>query len=191
MEFKLLSKGAYSELPISLPEAKSQLQIADTDNDTLISAIITRATETAETFTGLALGKRTYTFTIDSLIDADKSELPVYPVCGNTMHVHLTAYYNDSTNTDISTLASLNLLNINKLGTVTSWGIDTTKTLDYIKLEYDAGLGVNVASDIKAAILMLVSEFYENREATSGFSKNELPWGVRTLLGAHANWQVG
>ncbi|MDV5292924.1 head-tail connector protein [Klebsiella michiganensis] len=45
--------------------------------------------------------------------------------------------------------------------------------------------GLVIEDDIKLALMLLVSHWYENREPVSGDSVNTIPFGVKAILEQH------
>lgn len=64
MALKLIT--AATTLAVSLVEAKAHLRVTDATDDTLITALITTATETAEQITGRAIMPQTWELTLDT-----------------------------------------------------------------------------------------------------------------------------
>ena len=64
--------------PVSLEEAKAQLRVMHTSEDTLISRLISAATRHIERIVDLSLTTRTYRLTLDAF--SDYIELPRGPV---------------------------------------------------------------------------------------------------------------
>ena len=63
MSLKLVT--AASTYPVTLAEAKLHLRVDSTDEDTLITALITAATEMCEQKTGRAIMQQTWDVTLD------------------------------------------------------------------------------------------------------------------------------
>ena len=68
MALKLIT--ASTALAVTLAEAKAHLRVDSSDEDTLITAMITSATETAEQITGRAIMPQTWELTLDAFPDA-------------------------------------------------------------------------------------------------------------------------
>lgn len=61
---------------------------------------------------------------------------------------------------------------------------DTLCRSDAVQIEFTCGTTA-IDGDIIGAILLLCGHFYENREAVTGLSISELPFGVCSLLSPH------
>lgn len=68
MALKLIT--AATALAVSLVEAKEHLRVTESTEDTLITAMITAATEVAEQITGRAIMPQTWELTLDAFPDA-------------------------------------------------------------------------------------------------------------------------
>jgi uncharacterized phiE125 gp8 family phage protein len=79
MALKLIT--AATALAVSLAEAKEHLRVTESTDDTLITSMITAATETAEQHTGRAIMPQTWELTLDSFPEAfELTRLPVASV---------------------------------------------------------------------------------------------------------------
>lgn len=169
--------------PLSLTEAKLYLKVDHTDDDTLITALIKAARETAEAYTN-----RSFITTVwDEFLDdwADVIYLYGTPVVSIT-HVK---YYN--TAGTLTTLAStVYLLDIGSeparvsLASGQDWP-DTDERLGGINIRYSSGYGAassSVPETIRTAMLLLIAHLYENRQDVVTGTINQLPLGSQYLL---------
>jgi len=171
MALKLIT--AATALAVSLDEAKEHLRVTSIDEDALITAMITGATETAEQLTGRAIMPQTWELTLDSFPDAlEITRVPAASITSLT-------YYDEAG--VLQTLASnLYVLdNANDFGLAyvvpayaESWPT-TREQINAVKLRYTAGYAdaASVPESIKAWIKLTVSSQYENREAEAYSSR--------------------
>ena len=190
MALKLIT--APSTLAVSLIEAKAHLRVDSSDEDTLITALITAATETAEQITGRAIMPQTWEMTTDNFPDNEflLTRIPALSVTsleyvneeGMTVALDSDLYHLD--NSDDFGFAKV----------TPSYGlsfptIDNTLVLDWVDyfaspytpryppgfttLRYVAGYAnaAAVPESIKSWIKLTVSSMYENREAEAYSSR--------------------
>ena len=168
--------------PVSLAEAKAHCRIYGTEEDGLLAGYIMAARTHAETYLDRALATQTLQFTIDGGWPCDRITLPRPPLQSVT-----SITYSD-TNGATQTLAADQY----RVDTTAHQGVieraygvtwpavrDQART---IVVTYVAGY-TQIPEPIRAAVLLLVGHFYENREAVIvGQSPSELPMGVESLL---------
>lgn len=181
-------KTAPTVEPVTLTEAKLHLRVDTdcTDEDTLITALITAAREAAENYTGLALINQTWEYTCDEFPDDDLALRPA-PLSSITSITYV------DTGGTTQTLSGVTVY------TADTYTIPGAATLRYgqtwpavrdinnsITVTYVAGFGAaatNVPGPIKAAILLLIGHLFEHRESVIiGTISSELPQGVEYLL---------
>ena len=172
MALKLIT--AASALAVTLVEAKAHLRVDTSDDDTLITAMITAATEAAEQATGRAIMPQTWELTLDAFPAA--LELTRVPVDSIT-----SVAYVDLDGTD-QTLSALlySLDNADDFGPAyvvpaydTEWP-DTRDQINAVKVRYVAGYAnaAAVPESIKSWIKLQVGAMYESREIeTIGMGK--------------------
>lgn len=185
MGYKL--KTAPTVEPITLAEAKLHLKLdSDTTDDTLITALIIAAREAAENFTGRALINQTWELTMDTFPEDDIELLPA-PLSSITSIIYKDQ---DGVNTTLSSSTAYEADTYSIPGKAClkfgqSWpaarDIQNSVTVTFV-----AGYGAAssaVPGPIKAAILLLIGNLYENRESVEiGQTPIELPHGVQFLL---------
>lgn len=166
--------------PVTLAEAKAQCRVDGTDEDALINGLIAAATAHVEERTGRTLIDRVYLVTFDAF--SDRMVLPVGPVmtvdgvdyidAGGVERVLSSAtYIVDSTNEP----------NAIYLAPGKSWP-DTQDRKNAVMVEVTCGYDA-VPAAIKQAILLLIGDWYRNRESTViGQTPTELPNAVHALL---------
>lgn len=172
MALKLIT--AATALAVTLVEAKAHLRVDTSDDDTLITAMITAATEAAEQATGRAIMAQTWELTLDAFPAAlELTRVPVDSITSVT--------YVDLDGTD-QTLSALlySLDNADDFGpayVVPAYGTEWPETRDEInavQVRYAAGYAdaAAVPESIKSWIKLQVGAMYENRESeTVGVGK--------------------
>lgn len=162
MALKLIT--AASTYPVTLAEAKLHLRVDTTDEDALITALITSATETVEQKLGRALMAQTWELTLDAFPDA--FELTRVPVQSIT-----SVKYYDASGVQ-QTLAS-NLYTLDNADdhgyayVVPAYGTTWPETRDQVNavsVRYVANY-TTVPEPIKSWILIAIATMYENRLA--------------------------
>ncbi len=184
MGYKL--KTAPSLEPVALAEAKLHLKIdSDTTDDNLITALIVAAREQAEKYTGRALVEQVWEYYIDEFED-DEIELLHPPLMSITSITYIDP---DNVTQTLSTSIYDADLHSEPGQIYLKYGKSWPSVLDIensIKITYKAGYGATAASvpaSIKAAILLLIGDLYENRQETIvGASVAKLPNGIQYLL---------
>jgi uncharacterized phiE125 gp8 family phage protein len=171
--------------PVSRIEAKAHLRVDHTADDTLIDALISAATQSAENTTQRALLTQTLEMRLDAW-PASRVWLPrphaativsvKYTPYGGTEQTLASAAYALRTGTDPGQLIFDRLLLPG----------DALATLAApIAIRYTAGYGLAAAvpAAIKQAMLLMIGHWYANREAVSiGNVTNEVPMAAQYLL---------
>jgi uncharacterized phiE125 gp8 family phage protein len=174
---------AATALAVSLIEAKEHLRVTASDDDDLINALITAATETAEQMTGRAIMPQTWELALDAFPDA--FELTRLPVASVT-----SLKYTNSAGV-LTTLAAeaytLNAADDFGPATVspayaTSWPTARAQA-NAVALRFVAGYptAADVPEAIKAWIKLQVGAMYENRESEATSQTHALGFADRLL----------
>jgi uncharacterized phiE125 gp8 family phage protein len=189
MALKLIT--AASALAVSLAEAKLHLRVDVAEEDALITAFITSATEAAEQITGRALMPQTWELTLDAFPDA--LELTRVPVASVT-----SLKYYDSTGvqqTLSNTLYTLDSADDAGFAYVVpvyagSWP-STRDQINAVALRYVAGYAdaASVPESIKAWIKLMVGAMYESRQLEGTKQTYSLGFADR-LLDRFKVWQL-
>ncbi|HNW09988.1 MAG TPA: head-tail connector protein [Candidatus Rifleibacterium sp.] len=184
LKYKITTQPAAE--PVTLAEAKVHLRIIDdTEQDSLIEALIGVAREYAENVTGRALITRTVTAVCDAFPVGDSIELPVGPLVDVTSVNYTdtdatTTAFADYTADDYSQPPRI------VLNDSASWPSANLAPVNPISIVYRAGFGssgADVPKTIRQAILLLVGHWFENREAAiTGAETFSVPFAAETLL---------
>lgn len=165
MALKLIT--AATGLAVTLAEAKAHCRVDTSDDDALITAMITAATEVAEQMTSRAIMPQTWELTLDAFPSA--FELCRVPVASIT-----SLTYTDTTGVDqVMSGGAYSLDNYDDFGPTyvvpaydTEWP-DTRDQINAVKVRFVAGYAnaAAVPEPIKSWIKLQVGAMYENRES--------------------------
>lgn len=149
---------------IDLAAAKNHLKIDFTDDDTIIPGFIDSAIEEAENFTGTNIKAAKYTIKFNGWIQ--NMELKLSPV----QSIESIKYYDDNDTIQILDAADYQLLQMDKLTTVINYHDaddlpDVYEKAAAIEIKLTTGYAEGKTPfSIKAAILLILGDLYENRE---------------------------
>jgi len=185
--------------PVTLAEVKKHLRLATTDaeataytsEDDLLNRLITVARTQAEQETGRAFITQTKTYYLDAWPDEPFIRLP-YP----TLQSAAVTYRLEDDTTYANTLSTVDTDIVSEPGRVVlqpneSWPSGTLYTDRPIKIVYVCGYGLaaDVPEGIKSAILLKISDLYENRgEVVLGISVSKISDAVDSLLRQYRVW---
>jgi uncharacterized phiE125 gp8 family phage protein len=197
-------KTAPASNPITLPEAKNQLnvELAFIDDDGIIGLQTKAATNYLQNRTGKQFMQATWNLVLDSWrYDCNLIlELPIAPL----VKVISVKYY-DIANV-LQTLAGTEyrINNYNEPGGIHLFGnLPSTYTRpDAVIVEYVAGFGADgdndatqqaaVPEELKTAIKLLLTDFYEFRgENVQGASMSQVAKGIDMLISEHKVYTKG
>lgn len=171
--------AAPSTQAVDLTTAKAHLRVSGSSEDTVIDAYRLAAIKHVENYTGLALAAQTVAFETSSW--SDLAHLPIAPVTS------LTISYRDAAGS-AQTLDSA-VYAVSGIGTLTpSVSLapnrnfpDTASRADAITASIVCGYS-SAPAPIQAAILLLIGDWYANREDSQDRSLMAMPNGVAALL---------
>jgi len=175
--------------PVSLSEAKVHCRVDTDTDDAYISALIVAARGYCETYMDETLVDTQYVMRLDAFPPA--IELPPPPMSQTPARTAVSVVYtaSDAGNTATLSTSEYRIDRDSKPGTLRplyggSW---PSHLLDYgsVTVTWWAGRGVDggsVPQRVKAAILMLVGQWYERRMAADAANLSEMPFGVKALL---------
>jgi len=178
--------------PVSLTEAKAHLRVDDSDSDTLISLYISAARQDCEEWTARAFVTQTWELVLDEF-PTDEILIPRPPLQSIT-----SIKYDDGDGVE-QTLATTEYTvdTASEPGWVvpvtTGWPTSTFEGINSVRIRYVAGyistdspadLTEHVPFAIKAALLLQIGRYYQNREdVVVGVNAVKLPIGtVENLL---------
>jgi uncharacterized phiE125 gp8 family phage protein len=166
---------------VTLTEAKAQLVVDYSTDDTFIGTLIKVAREYCENFTWRALAPQTLELILD---DFPSSEilLPRPPLTSVTSII-----YKSAANVETTMSASQYIVDADRTpGRIvppyaSTFPSFTPYPTSAVRVRYVAGYTTAPAS-IKQAMLLLIGHLYENREATTETNLKEVPLSIRSLL---------
>lgn len=144
--------------PVSLAEAKAHLRVTQNADDALIGSLIKAAREVVEANTGWALAAAGYRWVTDLLPPV---ELPLWPV-GVTGVSYLDSANARTVTTDYVFDADRGVLTLSGTG----WRA--------LNVEFTTA-PLPIPAALKAAILLIVGELYEQTEASAEKAATEVP----------------
>jgi uncharacterized phiE125 gp8 family phage protein len=177
--------AAPTAVPLTIAEAKAHLRVDHSDEDVLISSLIDAAVAHLDGYSGI-LGRAliTQTWTASFPTFAERLDIPLAPVQSATIQ------YYDSTNAQQTLSTSVYAVLSDGLGPYISlkynqqWPQTYTRD-DAVTITFVAGYGAatSIPPAIRAAMLLLISHWYDNRSAVSIVgAASELPLAVSALL---------
>lgn len=182
---------APDEEPVATAEAKLHLRVDHTADDALIEQLVTAARQRVENVTWRSLVTQTLELTLDAWPRCGHIDVPRPPLQSVT-----SITYTDAAGTE--TVWPSALYQVVTQGTPArivpaygeSWPTAASGSLraaNGIAVRYVAGYGdaAAVPALLKAAILLLVGHWYENREAVivgAGLTATPLPMAVESIL---------
>jgi uncharacterized phiE125 gp8 family phage protein len=186
--------------PVSLDEAMQQCRVTNTDEQVLIARYILAARQHAETYTRRALVTQTWRQTFDYYWPSQYSRDSSWAYGGKRYRIELakpplisvtSLTYYDTTGV-VQTLDPTQyvtgLLDSGVSAIEPVYGVlwpTVQRRLEAISVTFTAGYGDDVSTlpeQVPLAILMMVSDFYDNRGSAMATEQYEMPLGVCELL---------
>lgn len=179
------------ETPVSLTEVKAHCRVDGTDSDPVLKALLEAAVDHLDGYTGI-LGRALVTQTWrQDFASFDCLRLVVGPVDSIT---NITYFDADNASQTLST--DVFALRKNEIGAYVDLKADQDwpgvyARPDAVSVTYVSGSEASDApAAIKAAIMLLVSHWNENREAVSENAMTELPMAVNALIAPYRVWNI-
>lgn len=171
--------------PVTLTEAKAHCRVDDSNSDTFLTGLISAARQHVEQYTGLALVEQTIALQCSEWCDLDA--IPVAPLSAATSLKYLDTTATEQTvdSGDYVLIGADTLAPAIGRGYGVYWPAAYCRA-DAIRIVVTAGYDT-VPAPIKAAMLLLIGHWFENREAVADGQFGELPHTVSALL---ANYRV-
>lgn len=184
----LTQTSAPAAEPITTAEAKKQLNVSHSDDDTYIDTLIAGARRWAETFTSRAFVTQTWEWRLDAFPGgAWPFRVPYPPLASVTSIEYLDVdgasqtLSTDVYETDGNSQPGRIALKYNQ-----SWpSVRGGNVIDVVTVTFVAGYGdlTTVPDEIKHALKLLVGHWYVNREdVVLGMTPTSIPHGVEALL---------
>ncbi len=185
--------------PVTLVEAKAHLRVDSSDEDSLITAWITAARQYIEDRTWRQLCTATYTLKLDTF--------PNYGSCAKSGWMFDGIIYVPRPPLQsVTSIAYTDTNNVTQTWSASNYLVDAVSEPGRISAAYNTywpfirgnafangsivfvagyGLAVSVPTPLKQALLLLVSHFNENREATSATDLKTVPFAIDCLLAGY------
>lgn len=175
--------------PISVDEVKAQLRIEHTDDDALLTRLISVAV--AMTDVKGVLGQAIITQTWSQWMGPNPTQ-SVQLLLGPVQSVTAVKYYDVDGVLQTDTLANYQVFGVPSKTTVGpkegfAWPV-TQERDDAIKIEYVVGYGdasTDVPDTIRHALMLMIGHWYDNREQTQMDELYDIPFGFMELLNIH------
>jgi uncharacterized phiE125 gp8 family phage protein len=179
--------------PVSLAEAKAWLRLDTTDEDGLVTALITAARLTVEAASRRLLMNQTWRLVMDywpigGIVKVQISPFRAilaarsYDIYGNSTTYDPTGFIVDKASEPGRIMAANNIAPV------------TGRPFAGIELDVQLGYGAN-ASDVpqplRQAILLLVALWFENRGDGIGGAGEPLPKSIKTLISPFIRPRIG
>jgi len=174
--------------PVTLAEARADLRIIGTDEDTLVTAQIATATSVVSEMSGLELTTQVWSMAVAS-VSGDLA-LPKVPV----QSVGSISYYDADGVSQAAVVTDFHLFKDDFRATLRpkpgkSWPTLQTRD-DALTVSFTAGQ-LTVPPALKQAVLFLVAHLYENREAIAETALSAIPFGVADMVNLHRRGWFG
>ena len=181
--------------PISLDEVKSQLRVEHTDDNTLLTRLISVAI--AMTDVKGVLGQAMITQTWAQWLGPNPTKT-VQLLLGPVQSVSAVKYYDVDGVLQTDTLANYSVFGVPSKTTIEpksgfNWPV-TQERDDAIKIEYVIGYGdasTDVPETIRHALMLMIGHWYDNREQTQMDDLSDIPFGFMELLNIHRETWYG
>ena len=188
------------DTPVSLDEAKAHLRVesANTDEDDLITALVSSATAYLDGYSGIlgrCLMPQTWRATFQSFLDCDEAPISLPGKVGPTLRLPFPGVtaavvkYYDANNAQQTVDSSTYQILSDSLGSFVAFPYtyvppNTYFRADAVSVDLTAGYADadSVPAPIKQAILLLVGDWYQSRETAQAGRIAALPYAVDALV---------
>ncbi len=178
---------------VSLAEAKKQLNILHNDDDDYITALVATAEEHiggVSGWTGRALVNSTWEYSLDSF-PAYQLQLPKPPL----ISIEAIEYVDvDGVTQSLAGYRSFGVNDTNQCGYALpaydgEWPGTRDNDPEAVRVTFKAGYAT-APTPIKHAVLLMVSDWFENREDSSEIKLEQIPHSAEALLMPFRFWSV-
>jgi uncharacterized phiE125 gp8 family phage protein len=192
-DFRVVS--APTSEPVTLDEAKAQIRVTHNLQDQHIYSLIVAAREHIETLCNTALITQTLEIFLPSFPAGEFISLPRWPLTAITVFewtdMSGIASQWTPTGSDLldGTVVKAHVETARRPGGIRlaasqQWPSGEMKSSQPVRIRFTAGFGTAAAVPvaIKAAMKILIGQWYRNTEASSSEKHYEIPMGVDSLL---------
>jgi len=180
--------------PVSLTEAKAHLRVEITDDDTVITNLITTARVDLENATSRAWITQTWDLVLDDFPASDEIKIPRPPLQSVT-----SITYKDKDGNSFTFDAANYVVDVDAkpgrvvLADASTWPGATLYPAGAVRVRFVAGYGDadDVPKPLRQALLLLLGHYYENREAvlvSAGINPAVLPLAIDRLIAHYREW---
>jgi len=181
--------------PVLLSDIKAHLRVSETDEDTLISSLITAARVHVEHLLMRKMITQSWSYFLDQWPDNDTITLPFNPV----QSVNSIAVFDKDNNSIIVPSSDYYVDAAGDPGRVVWLAAgnrhEPNRVANGIEVQFTTGYGDNpgdVPEPLKQAITLLVSHWYEHREPVEvGELPAQVPMMITTLLAPYRSLRIG
>lgn len=176
------------EEPVTLAELKNSLRVDETADDLLLNSLITAARLSIETSSGTIMINQSWSFYRNAIRGKGAVHLPLSPL--QTVD-EIRLHHSDGTTSTLSE----DEYSVDPAKTAPKVQFRNTTTskvcnqeLNSIEIRFTAGFGASatvVPDDLKQAVLMLASHWYEQRGHGGLGVINDIPASVNAIIRAH------
>lgn len=169
--------------PVTVAELKANARIDGTDEDaTVLPVLIAAATAHAERLTGRAFAEQTWELVLDDF-PAEEIEIDLGPVVSVTSVKYLDGDGVEQT-MDAADYIVDTAADTGRILAPDGWPTAQADTINAVRVRFVTGGTPD--DDVKQAILLLATHWYDRRAASGAASEaTELPFAVSALLGLH------
>jgi uncharacterized phiE125 gp8 family phage protein len=174
--------------PVTLAEAKAQLRVSHTDQDTMISALIGVACKTVSEMSGRALSEEVWQIALPCVRGDVK--LPLSPL----IEVTAIEYWDSADINQTLDLAGFYVFQDDDTATIrpkdgVAWPAARRRE-DAFRFTFTAGY-TTVPENLRHAVLLLVDHLFHNTSPVTDGAVAEMPYAVESLIGlSRRNWIV-
>lgn len=182
MKIKIITDIA-TEL-VTLADVKTHLRVDVSDEDTYIPSLIAAARDKVEHYTGRTIGEKTLEGILDDFPDSDYIELLESPVQSITSIKYTDSDETENTWSSDDYISNLDIIPEKIMPAYgETWPSFIPHPTGAVRIRYVAGhTSANLPDAVKHAILLVIGDLYENREASSDLKRYEVPFSVKALL---------
>lgn len=172
--------------PVSLTEAKAQLRLDTSDHDTLVSGLIKGARQYLEEILNRAFISQVWDLYLDEFPGATEIVLPKSPLASVA-----GVYYTPDGSSEATFAASNYQVDAYSepgrivLKDTASWPGDSLQNANGVRVRFTAGYGTsstNVPEPLRQAMLLLISQWYDNPVSYEVGPVMATPFSVKALI---------